>query len=387
MSARALTLLRQNGGLARLIASLRQLITASRLIAEWAVLAASAGLLALATFWTSFAALIFLLLSIMVIASVRLGVAGSLTMIALVLPQAIGATVQMRGPLMLFPDATEALLVFVLGCIAITVPIALLIRRARQQVDARAEFLASMSHDIRTPMTGVLGFTDLLQQGDLTPEQRRNVDHIAESGQTMVRLLNDILDFSQLEAGRMELSRGEVDLHAELAYAAALFRPRAHAQGLTLDCVVEPHVPHWVYGDALRIRQVLLNIVGNAVKFTDSGHVRLSAHAHRGIMASELVIEVEDTGIGIAPEALGRIFEKYGQAGAAMAGNRAGNGLGLAISRQLVALMDGRIGVTSRPGKGTCFTVHLPVQEIAAPNMPKARDIVPLRRETLIAAG
>ena len=181
----------------------------------------------------------------------------------------------------------------------------------------------------------------------------------------MVRLLNDILDYSRLEAGRLELARDEVDLHAELAYAAALFQPRAKEKGISLSCEIEPHVPAWIYGDALRLRQVLLNLVGNAVKFTDRGHVRLSAYANRGMMASELVFEVEDSGIGIADEAMERIWRKYGQGALGSARSRGGTGLGLAITRQLVELMDGQISVTSQLAQGTRFVVEIPVQEIA----------------------
>ena len=335
------------------------------LLAEYGASSLLAAALARQCFLGGDGRLIFLLLPVMVLTLIRLGLGGAAMMLAVVVPQALLAEAEGRGALAHFPEHAATLAWFIAGCFALTVPVALLIRHRLLQLDARAQFLASMSHDIRTPMTGVLGFADLLRQGELTAEQRRNVDHIAESGQTMVRLLNDILDFSRLEAGRPELAREEVDLHAELHYAAALFQPRAREKGLRLTCEIEPHVPQVIRGDVLRLRQVLLNLVGNAVKFTDHGHVRISAHAHRGIMASELVVEVSDNGPGIAPAMQGRIFEKYAELGRGAASARGGTGLGLAIARQLVELMDGRIELASQPSEGSTFTIRIPVQVVA----------------------
>ena len=222
-----------------------------------------------------------------------------------------------------------------------------------------------MSHEVRTPLNGVLGMAGLMLDTPLSDEQRQYTETIVQSGESLLTVLNDILDFSRLEAGRLELAREEVDLHAELHYAAALFQPRAREKGLRLTCEIEPHVPQVIRGDVLRLRQVLLNLVGNAVKFTDHGHVRISAHAHRGIMASELVVEVSDNGPGIAPAMQGRIFEKYAQLGRGAASARGGTGLGLAIARQLVELMDGRIELASQPGEGSTFTIRIPVQVVA----------------------
>ncbi len=267
-----------------------------------------------------------------------------------------------------------ALVLFVAGIAAAGIPLGLVIARLRRQASAQAQFLASMSHDIRTPMNGVLGFADLLrQQGRLTAAQRASVDHIATSGQTMVRLLNNILDFSRAEAGRLELERGAVALHDELAYCAAMFQPRAAEKGIAIRCLIDPQVPPRIVGDSLRLRQVLLNLVGNAVKFTDSGSVDLRVHATRGPMSTHLVIEVADTGVGIAADALGRIFDRYQQADCSVARSHGGSGLGLAICRQLVGLMDGRIDVASRQGSGTVFTVHLPVRELSSPQTGKLR--------------
>lgn len=254
---------------------------------------------------------------------------------------------------------------FLAGMVAAGLPLGLTIRRLAAQTSAKAQFLAHMSHDIRTPMNGVLGFADLLrQQGGLTPDQRRSVDHIAQSGQTMVRLLNDILDFSRLEAGQMVLEQGELTLHDELEYCLGLFRPRAAEKGITLACEIDEGVPLRIVGDPLRLRQVLLNLIGNAVKFTDHGQVRLHARAQRGVLATCLTLEVSDTGMGIAPEALGRIFGRYSQADSGTARKHGGSGLGLAICKQLVELMDGRILAASQPGRGTVLTVQLNVREL-----------------------
>ncbi len=264
-------------------------------------------------------------------------------------------------------EPLAALALFLAGMAACGIPLGLMVRQLQAQTSAKADFLASMSHDIRTPMNGVLGFADLLrQQGGLTPDQRRSVDHIAQSGQTMVRLLNDILDFSRLEAGQMALEAGEVRLHDELEYCLGLFRPRAAEKGLTLAAIVDDEVPLRMVGDPLRLRQVLLNLIGNAVKFTDHGHVEVHARAQRGALSTQLAITIADTGCGIAPEALGRIFGRYCQAHSATARKHGGSGLGLAICKQLVELMDGHILATSEPGRGAKFTVQLNVRELSA---------------------
>jgi signal transduction histidine kinase len=261
----------------------------------------------------------------------------------------------------------------------------MLLQRLREKTSAKALFLAHMSHDIRTPMNGVLGFADLLRhQGGLTAEQLRSVDHIAQSGQTMVRLLNDILDFSRLEAGHMVLEHTTVSLHDELQYCLGLFRPRAAEKGLLLECVIDDGVPAQIMGDPLRLRQVLLNLIGNAVKFTDHGHVRLHARAQRGLLSTQLVLDVADTGIGIDANALGRIFGSYSQATSATARRHGGSGLGLAICKQLVELMDGRILTSSRPGHGSLFSLHLTVTE---PVASSAGVLITAKAPTPVAAA
>ncbi len=282
------------------------------------------------------------------------------------LGELVGVIVVALGAALATFAARADLLMFLGGMVLMCLPTGLLLRRLRAQTNAKADFLAHMSHDIRTPMNGVLGFADLLRhQGGLTAEQRRSVDHIAQSGQTMVRLLNDILDFSRLEAGQMALEQGEVALHDELEFCLGLFRPRAAEKGLWLSCTIDEQVPLRIAGDSLRLRQVLLNLIGNAVKFTDHGAVQVHVWAQRGVLSTQLAIEITDTGIGIAPEELGRIFGKYAQADSAIARKHGGSGLGLSICQQLVTLMDGRILAASQPGQGAVFTVVLPVRELA----------------------
>jgi signal transduction histidine kinase len=322
---------------------------------------------ALMTFVAGADALVFVLAPLLVLHAVRLGLGGAMLGLTLQIGVATWATGGGLGPLAQFDQPLLALALFVGGMATLGLPLALVLRHLREQSSAKADFLAHMSHDIRTPMNGVLGFADLLrQQGGLTPDQRRSVDHIAQSGQTMVRLLNDILDFSRLEAGHMVLEQAEISLHDELEYCLGLFRPRAAEKGIQLSCIVDETVPQRITGDPLRLRQVLLNLIGNAVKFTDHGTVQLHARAQRGVLSTHLSLEVSDTGIGIAPDALGRIFGRYSQADSSTARKHGGSGLGLAICKQLVELMDGRVLATSQPGRGTVFTVHLPVRELAA---------------------
>lgn len=276
-------------------------------------------------------------------------------------------------------DPFVASALFLGGMAAAGVPLGLLLRQLRQRATARADLFASISHDIRTPINGVIGFADLLrQQGTLTPAQTASVDHIAQSGQTMVRLLNDILDFTRADAGRLTLVQGDVRLHDELAYCTALFAPRAAEKGIALTCTIDSDVPVLIAGDALRLRQVLLNIIGNAVKFTDAGHVQVHARAESGVLATQLSIEVADTGTGIAPDAMRHIFERYRQADAGIAGKHGGAGLGLAICAQLVRLMDGWIDAVSREGAGSSFIIHLPVRALedrARPSLPGTPEL------------
>ena len=239
---------------------------------------------------------------------------------------------------------------------------------AQAASQAKSEFLASMSHEIRTPMNGVLGMAELLADMPLGAEQREFVETIRKSGQALLTIINDILDFSKIEAGRLELEPLPFDLGAAAHEVAQLLSTRAEEKGLELILDYRPDCPRYVVGDAGRVRQILLNLAGNAVKFTERGHILVSVRrlsAAGGV--ARIHLRVEDTGIGIAPEAQTRLFESFVQADPSTTRRFGGTGLGLAISRRLVELMGGEIGVSSEPGQGSNFWFTLPLPLAAAP--------------------
>ncbi len=246
--------------------------------------------------------------------------------------------------------------------------------RAEAATQAKSRFLANLSHEIRTPMNGVIGIADLLLGAPLDPVSRRYVETIARSGQTMMQLLNDILDMSRIDAGRLELVRAPFDLVECLTGSLHLMTSSATARGLQLDLALDPALPRVVVGDSLRLRQILANLIGNAVKFTAQGHVRLRAR-HAG---ETVAIAVEDSGIGLSREQQERIFEDFVQADATIPNTFGGSGLGLAISRRLALAMGGTLTLESEPGRGTTLTLVLPLPEsqpapvVAAPQAQPA---------------
>jgi signal transduction histidine kinase/DNA-binding response OmpR family regulator/HPt (histidine-containing phosphotransfer) domain-containing protein len=242
---------------------------------------------------------------------------------------------------------------------------------AERASSAKSEFLARMSHEIRTPMNGVMGMSELLQATELTPRQRHLSEAISHSAEALLQIINDILDFSKVEAGKLELEHVEFALRDAVEETIEIFAGRAHAKNLELGCAIELDVPSVVRGDPMRLRQVLINLVGNAIKFTDSGEVivRVRAVGAGGLLR----FEVADTGIGISEEAQTHIFNAFSQADSFTTRKYGGTGLGLAICRQLAALMGGEIGVHSEINHGSTFwfDVRLEAVSDAAPTLTR----------------
>ncbi len=219
--------------------------------------------------------------------------------------------------------------------------------------EAKSQFLANISHEIRTPMNGVIGMISLLQGTGLSPEQQRYADAVLSSGEALLTIINDILDLSKLEAGRIDLAEDFFDLRRAIDGVIEILTPVAFASNTELACHIAPSVPFNVVGDPGRFRQILMNLIGNAIKFTTKGAVVLRVFP--ATSSQGLRFEVEDTGIGIEAGRISKLFDKFFQVDQSNSRRHGGTGLGLAISRQLAELMGGRIGVESQLGIGSCF--------------------------------
>ena len=236
--------------------------------------------------------------------------------------------------------------------------------RAEESSRAKSDFLARMSHEIRTPMNGVLGMSELMRHSrHVDDRQRRYAVTIHESGTALLKIINDILDFSKIEAGKLELDRSPFCLREMIEEAVDVLWERAQSKNLELVCDVPPEMPTAVLGDALRLRQIVINLISNAVKFTDTGSITVRLRGPgTGVKRAPFVIEVSDTGIGIRPENLHSIFDAFSQEDSSTTRVYGGTGLGLAICKQLVELMGGTIAASSEAGKGATFTVTVPLE-------------------------
>ncbi len=252
---------------------------------------------------------------------------------------------------------------------------------------AKSDFLAHMSHEIRTPMNGILGITELLQQTELSGKQHHFVDIVYRSGATLLRLINDVLDFSKIEAGKIELECIRLDLVKTVREVTDLFSEQVQGKGIKLTCVLAESVPSVLQGDPVRLQQILMNLVSNAVKFTQCGSITLTITVAEDSASQALVrFEVQDSGIGVEPAMQAKIFEAFSQADGSTSRKYGGTGLGLSIVKQLVQLMGGTVGVRSEPGQGATFWCTARLEKVSGKTR-EGRKKFPSKRDDVRANG
>ncbi len=329
--------------------------------------------------------LIFLAFPMLIFAAFRAGLAGTAAALFVFTCVATAMTVRGYGPLALVDDNEQMQVLFLQFLVLVAnltiMPIAFalsdrtqafaaqerLVRAAQEASAAKGQFLANMSHEIRTPLNGILGFSELLGQSELNGRQAHQIGLIHRSAASLLQLLNDILDFSKIEAGHMVVVKEPLDLKSRIFDCVSLVEPLADAKNLEIAVSIDPDLPEAIEGDNLRFRQILLNLLGNAIKFSDEGTLSVTAERDPD---GQLSLRVEDNGIGIAPDRLKKIFEEFVQAEDNTAQQFGGTGLGLSISQKLAQLMGGEIALQSELGKGTVARVTLPMVAVEAAPRP-----------------